>query len=120
GRDCHALASNGEIPATAAGLTQYETQYIDQIVSIMSASKYSALRIVTIIEPDSLPNVVTNASDQNCATATPFYEQGVAYALDHLHAIPYVWTYVDAAHAGWLGWPNNSSGAVNEFSKVAN
>src|ERR1700710_1540887 len=29
GRDCAALASNGEIPATAAGLTQYETQYID-------------------------------------------------------------------------------------------
>src|SRR5436190_2073414 len=66
----------------------------------MSQSKYSALRIVTIIEPDSLPKIVTNQSDANCVTETPFYEQGVAYARDKLHAIPYVYTYVDAAHVG--------------------
>ncbi len=62
GRDCAALASNGEIPATSAGLTQYETQYIDPITSILAMPKYSNLRIVAIIEPDSLPNVVTNQS----------------------------------------------------------
>ena len=35
GRDCAALASNGEIQATSAGLTQYESQYIDPIASIL-------------------------------------------------------------------------------------
>src|ERR1041384_1710550 len=35
GRDCAALASNGGVPLTAAGLTQYKTQYIDPIVAIM-------------------------------------------------------------------------------------
>ena len=35
GRDCAALASNGEIPATTAGLTEYESQYIDPIASIL-------------------------------------------------------------------------------------
>src|SRR5215470_12697798 len=45
GRDCAALASNGEIPATSAGLTQYESQYIDPIVALEGNSKYSNLRI---------------------------------------------------------------------------
>ena len=66
GRDCAALASNGEIPATAAGLTQYETQYINPIASILAMPKYANLRIVAIIEPDSLPNVVTNQSKSAC------------------------------------------------------
>jgi len=120
GRDCNALASNGELPATAAGLTSYKTQYIDPLVAVMGQAKYSALRIVTIIEPDSLPNITTNSSVQACATSAPFYEAGVAYALDKLHGMSNVYTYVDMAHAGWLGWPNNSSGAVNEYIKVVN
>ncbi len=120
GRDCNALASNGELPATAAGLASYKTQYIDPIAAVMTNAKYAPLRIVTVIEPDSLPNITTNASVQACATAAPFYEQGVAYALDKLHAISNVYTYLDMAHSGWLGWPNNSSGAASEFVKVAN
>lgn len=49
GRDCNALASNGELPATAAGLTTYETNYIDPIVAILSQAKYSGLRIAAVI-----------------------------------------------------------------------
>ena len=75
GRDCAALASNGEIPATAAGLTEYETQYIDPIASILSQFATSNIRVVAIIEPDSLPNVVTNQGKSACQTATPYYEQ---------------------------------------------
>jgi cellulose 1,4-beta-cellobiosidase len=58
GRDCAALASNGELPATTAGLDTYEHSYIDPIASIMAQSRYANLRIVTIVEPDSLPNIV--------------------------------------------------------------
>ena len=120
GRDCNALASNGELPATEAGLATYKTEYIDPIAATLANAKYADLRIVTIIEPDSLPNITTNASVSACATAAPFYEQGVAYALDKLHAIPNVYTYLDMAHSGWLGWPDNASGAAAEFMKVAN
>ncbi|MBX6371562.1 MAG: glycoside hydrolase family 6 protein, partial [Acidothermus sp.] len=120
GRDCAALASNGELPATAAGLQTYETQYIDPIVSILSNPKYANLRIVAVIEPDSLPNIVTNMSIQACSTAAPYYEQGIEYALTKLHAIPNVYLYLDAAHSGWLGWPNNASGFVQEVQKVLN
>ena len=63
GRDCAALASNGEIPATSAGLTEYEPQYIDPIASDPEQVRQLAdIRVVAIIEPDSLPNVVTNQS----------------------------------------------------------
>jgi cellulose 1,4-beta-cellobiosidase len=119
GRDCAALASNGELPATDAGLSTYKTSYIDPIASILSNSKYASLRLVTIIEPDSLPNIVTNMSIQACATAAPYYEAGVVYALNKLHPITNVYTYLDMAHSGWLGWTNNASGAVTEFAKVA-
>jgi cellulose 1,4-beta-cellobiosidase len=120
GRDCAALASNGELPATDAGLSTYKSSYIDPIAAILSDPKYAALRLVTIIEPDSLPNIVTNLSIQACSTAAPYYEAGVEYALNKLHAIANVYTYLDMAHSGWLGWPNNAGGAVNEFAKVAN
>jgi len=120
GRDCAALASNGEIPATAAGLAQYESQYVDPITAILGNPKYSALRISTVIEPDSLPNAVTNQSKPACATATPFYEQGIAYTLNKLHPVPNVYTYLDIAHSAWLGWSSNMGPAAQEFAKVAN
>src|SRR5207248_214597 len=88
--------------------------------AIMADSKYSSLRIVTIIEPDSLPNLVTNASLTLCADAqsSGAYVQGVQYALNKLHAIPNVYTYIDAAHSGWLGWDSNFQPAVNLWAST--
>ncbi|MEY9871606.1 cellulose 1,4-beta-cellobiosidase [Streptacidiphilus sp. MAP12-33] len=119
GRDCAALASNGEIPATAAGLTEYESQYIDPITAILGNSKYANIRIAAVIEPDSLPNAVTNQSKAACQTATPYYETGVEYALNKLHAITNVYDYLDIGHSGWLGWSSNMTPAAQEFAKVA-
>jgi cellulose 1,4-beta-cellobiosidase len=118
GRDCAALASNGEIPATSAGLTEYETQYIDPIASILQQFASSPIRVVAIIEPDSLPNVVTNQNLSACSTATPYYEQGIEYALNKLHAISNVYNYLDIAHSGWLGWPNNMSNTPGVYNTV--
>ncbi|MEU0094721.1 glycoside hydrolase family 6 protein [Kribbella sp. NPDC006257] len=119
GRDCYALASNGELPATAAGLTRYKTEYIDPIAAILADTKYQGLRIAATIEPDSLPNLVTNSSQPECQQAAPFYRDGVKYALDKLHAIPNVYNYIDAAHSGWLGWDNNAVPAAQLFAEVA-
>jgi len=118
GRDCAALASNGEIPATSAGLTEYETQYINPIATILQQFENSPIRVVAIIEPDSLPNVVTNQSLANCQTATPYYEAGITYALNALHAIPNVYNYMDIAHSAWLGWPSNMSATPAVYNKV--
>jgi len=120
GRDCHALASNGELPLTAAGLATYKTEYIDAIASVLSKSKYEGIRIVTIIEPDSLPNLVTNLSDPNCAAANSsgIYVDATRYALDQLHAIPNVYTYMDIGHSGWLGWDSNRGPAIDLITTV--
>ena len=119
GRDCYALASNGELPATSAGLARYKSEYIDPIAEMLAESKYENIRVTAVIEPDSLPNMVTNLNESACATAAPYYREGITYALDKLHAIPNVYTYVDAAHSGWLGWDSNFGPAVDEFVKLA-
>jgi cellulose 1,4-beta-cellobiosidase len=119
-RDCAALASNGEIPS--GGIATYKTKFIDPIVTILKAPKYANLRIVNVIEPDSLPNLVTNAGDAATATAacrtaksTGDYIQGVGYALAQLGALPNIYNYVDAGHHGWLGWDTN----FKPFGQVA-
>jgi cellulose 1,4-beta-cellobiosidase len=124
GRDCAALASNGEIGPD--DLAKYETQYIDPIASILSDPAYASLRIANVIEPDSLPNLVTNGGGTNTSTpacetmkANGNYEKGVSYALQKLGAIPNVYNYVDAGHHGWLGWDTNLGPSAQEFYKVA-
>jgi cellulose 1,4-beta-cellobiosidase len=121
GRDCAALASNGELPLTEAGLTRYKAEYIDAIAEIVADPKYRDIRIVTLIEPDSLPNLVTNLSDPECSEAlsSGIYVRGVQYALERLHAVSNVYTYVDLAHSGWLGWDNNRTGVVDLFTRMA-
>ncbi|ASE07952.2 glycoside hydrolase [Jonesia denitrificans] len=119
GRDCYALASNGELPATAEGLRKYKEEYIDAITEILAEPKYRDLRIVTTIEPDSLPNLTTNMHDPKCVEAEPYYKEGVAYALSELSDIQGVYNYVDAAHSGWLGWEDNATGSVQTFTEVA-
>lgn len=119
GRDCFALASNGELPATEAGLATYKAEYIDPIAEMLAEPQYESIRFAAVVEPDSLPNLVTNISDQKCATAEPYYRQGVTYALNELHAIPNVYTYVDAAHSGWLGWDSNFDPAIKLFAEIA-
>ena len=74
--------------------------------------------MVAIIEPDSLPNVVTNQSLANCQTATQYYETGIEYALNKLHAIPNVYNYMDIAHSAWLGWPSNMSATPAVYNTV--
>lgn len=39
GRDCHALASNGELPLTPAALERYKKDYIDVIAGIFADPK---------------------------------------------------------------------------------
>jgi cellulose 1,4-beta-cellobiosidase len=108
-RDCSALASNGEIlcadQACTAGIQQYETQYIDPIVTIFK--KYPSLQLVSIVEPDSLPNLATNMDVAKCQQAQTAYVTCIAYAIKQLATIPNMAMYLDAAHGGWLGWANN-------------
>ncbi|MFE2218738.1 glycoside hydrolase family 6 protein [Streptomyces canus] len=124
GRDCAALASNGELGATE--IDKYKTQYIDPIAAILADPKYASLRIVNTIEIDSLPNLVTNVSPRatataNCDTmkANGNYIKGVGYALNKLGDAPNVYNYVDAGHHGWIGWDDNFSTSVQTIKQAA-
>ncbi|MFI7450456.1 glycoside hydrolase family 6 protein [Nonomuraea sp. NPDC049714] len=117
-RDCSALASNGELRIAENGFNRYKTEYIDPIAGLLDDPQYANLRIVTIVEPDSLPNLVTNIdsfADCREANGPGGYVDGVRYALDKLHAITNVYTYVDAAHHAWLGWDSNFQPSVDLF-----
>ncbi|WP_151478588.1 glycoside hydrolase family 6 protein [Streptomyces albicerus] len=124
GRDCAALASNGELGPTE--IDKYKTQYIDPIAAILADSKYAGLRIVTTVEIDSLPNLVTNTGSRPTAVpacdtmkANGNYVKGVGYALNKLGAIPNVYNYVDAGHHGWIGWDDNFGASADTFKQAA-
>ncbi len=113
-RDCAAYASAGELKGTS-GLATYKSSYIDAIAKIFK--KYNDVRIVAIIEPDSLPNLATNMNLQSCQIAAPFYREGVAYAVKSL-ALPHTSLYLDSAHGGWLGWNDNRRKMAQIFKEV--
>ncbi|KAI0782761.1 cellobiohydrolase II [Abortiporus biennis] len=113
-RDCAAKASNGEFSIADNGQANYEN-YIDQLVA--QITKYPDVRVVAVIEPDSLANLVTNLNVQKCANAQTTYLACVNYALKQLSAAG-VYSYMDAGHAGWLGWPANLTPAAQLFAQV--
>ena len=124
GRDCSALASNGELGPTEIG--RYKTEYIDPIAAILADSKYAGLRIVTTVEIDSLPNLVTNTGSRPTATpacdvmkANGNYEKGVGYALNKLGDAGNVYNYIDAGHHGWIGWDDNFGPSADIFKVAA-
>jgi len=113
GRDCAAKASNGEL--AVGELSVYKSEYIDPIVAIFK--KYPNTAIALVIEPDSLPNLVTNSDLQTCKDSASGYRDGVAYALKQLN-LPNIAMYIDAGHGGWLGWNDNLKPGAKELATV--
>ncbi|GKZ86805.1 hypothetical protein AnigIFM56816_002567 [Aspergillus niger] len=113
-RDCAALASNGEYSIADNGVEHYKS-YIDSIREILV--QYSDVHTLLVIEPDSLANLVTNLNVAKCANAESAYLECTNYALTQLN-LPNVAMYLDAGHAGWLGWPANQQPAADLFASV--
>ena len=123
GRDCAALASNGELEPHE--IDRYREEFIDPIAEILGDEAYADLRIVAVVEIDSLPNLVTNVGTGDVATETcnemlenGNYQKGIAYALEKLGAIPNVYNYIDIGHHGWLGWDDNFSTSADLITDV--
>jgi cellulose 1,4-beta-cellobiosidase len=124
GRDCAALASNGELKPDE--IDRYKTEYIDPIAAVMADKKYASLRIINIIEIDSLPNLITNTGDRKQATPecdemkeNGNYVTGIQYALSKLYAVGNTYNYIDAAHHGWIGWDDNFDSSAELFYSTA-
>ena len=78
---------------------------------------FPTVRVVFVVEPDGLANLVTNLSVPKCANAASTYKMLVSYAISKLQQ-PNVFLYLDAGHAGWLGWPANITPAAQLFGQV--
>ncbi|KAF9869865.1 hypothetical protein CkaCkLH20_12664 [Colletotrichum karsti] len=113
-RDCAAAASNGEFAIANGGVAKYK-EYIDAIRTMIL--KYSDIRIILVIEPDSLANLVTNLNVAKCSGAQAAYLECTNYAVTKLN-LPNVAMYLDGGHAGWLGWQANLSPAAQMYAKV--
>jgi cellulose 1,4-beta-cellobiosidase len=114
GRDCSAIASSGELPL-GPGEARYKSEFIDPVAAQFRA--HPSQRIVVLLEPDSLANVATNLNVAKCASAEQAYRHSIAYAVRTL-AMPNVSVYLDAAHAGWLGWDGNRAKIARIFKDV--
>ncbi|CAN8095281.1 unnamed protein product [Discula destructiva] len=113
-RDCAAAASNGEYSIANNGVANYKA-YIDAIRAQLVT--YSDIRVILVVEPDSLANMVTNLNVAKCSGAQAAYYEGTQYALEKLN-LPNVAMYMDAGHAGWLGWAANLQPAATLFAQV--
>jgi cellulose 1,4-beta-cellobiosidase len=98
----------------------YQRVFIDQIAAIESDPKYQSLRIINIVEPRWVQNLVLNTGNRDSATiecdtvaSAGSYVDGVRYALTKLHqAGPNVYTYLDAGVYYELGWEENAKPAL--------
>ncbi|KAL1596681.1 hypothetical protein SLS60_009329 [Paraconiothyrium brasiliense] len=113
-RDCSALASNGELSLANNGAALYQG-YIDDIAAQIKA--FPDVTFVLVIEPDSLANLVTNLNVQKCANAADAYKTLTEYAIKTLN-LKNVVMYLDAGHAGWLGWTANITPAAQLFAQI--
>jgi cellulose 1,4-beta-cellobiosidase len=115
-RDCLAPASDGEWGLN--DLPRYKSEFVDAIAAIQSDPRYRNLRIVNVIEPRSLTNLIYSPTVITCAQVmqSKLYVDGLAYALGKLHAAgPNVYNYLDAADHGSLGWETNLGRTVDLF-----
>ncbi|TFK30060.1 exocellobiohydrolase [Coprinopsis marcescibilis] len=113
-RDCAAAASNGEFHLNDGGMAKYKN-YVDLLVA--EVRRYPDVRVVAVVEPDSLANLVTNMNVTKCRGAEAAYKEGVVYALRQLSSVG-VYSYIDAGHAGWLGWKDNLAPSGRLFSQI--
>eukprot|EP00177_Eucheuma_denticulatum_P000505 GFKZ01000894.1.p1 GENE.GFKZ01000894.1~~GFKZ01000894.1.p1 ORF type:complete len:462 (-),score=31.94 GFKZ01000894.1:423-1808(-) len=133
-RDCGAGASSGELCCNTradgscdvfnqsgdcnSAVEEYKRQFVDPLVT--SAKEFCGrVPMAFIIEPDSIPNIVTSEVPA-CGQATKSaYRKGIKYAVENLHlACPSAPIYVDAAHGSWLGWEKPSTLFVEEIRRM--
>lgn len=116
-RDCSAGASSGEYTIDNAGESRYEA-YIKAIYS--EIQRVPDVQVIIVLEPDSIGNIITNLSNDQCAKAAPVYKRCISLAIATLSQLPNVAIYIDAAHAGWLGWPGNIGPTATLLAELLN
>jgi cellulose 1,4-beta-cellobiosidase len=118
GRDCEKRFSTGDF--SLEEVARYKAEFVDPIAAIVGDPKYARLRIVTVVEVNAIPNLVLSTYTQECTEAARggVYLEAIRYALDKLHAHANVYTYLSAAHHGWIGWESTFDASADLFAIV--
>ncbi|RKN38136.1 glycoside hydrolase family 6 protein [Streptomyces hoynatensis] len=123
-RDCDRISPYGELGPD--DLPRYRESFVDPIADILADPAYADLRIVTVVEPNSLSRLVTHVEPRAIATRaceqardTGVYVEGIGYALATLGALPNVYPYLDLSHHGWLGWDEDFHAAARLLRDAA-
>nr|AAR08200.1 CelA [Neocallimastix patriciarum] len=103
-RDCNANASAGG----ASNLQTYKG-YVDSISNTIK--KYPNSKVVMILEPDTLGNLVT-ANSENCKNVHQLHKDALSYGVNVFGSMSNVSVYLDAAHGAWLGDSTDKVAAV--------
>lgn len=106
------------MPTSEDEINRYMHEFIDPIFYTVADPLYKDIKIVTIIDPDALPNLITNMDIPECqeAAGPGGYIDGIQYAVSALSRIPNVYIYMDIAQSGWLGWDTNLEPAATLIS----
>jgi eukaryotic-like serine/threonine-protein kinase len=99
-RDCSTTALDSELTIAKHGEQRYREEFIDPLALAFAARP--AQRVVVILEPNALPNLVTGLVGPHCATLRDIQLSALAYAVTRL-SLPNVFIYLDAGNASWLG-----------------
>jgi cellulose 1,4-beta-cellobiosidase len=124
GRDCAHPSRQGELGPDE--LARYESEYVDPIAAVLGSPRYAALRVVAVVEPGSLLDLVTDMAnapyqDPPCPTVQKngAYVDGIGYALARLGSVPNVYSYLDAGQHAALGYTQESGRYVQLLQQAA-
>lgn len=106
GRDCAAVLSDGELPASDYGFEVYREHYVDRIVGILQ--QFPHLPIAAIIEPDSITDLVSHPQDAPCQEVDNSraygYTNAVRHAIHELSKLDNVHLYMEVGASNVWGW----------------
>ncbi len=119
-RSCSEPARRGELSLDDNGMQRYQGEFIDPIKAIFSDPTYADLKIVAVIEFDSLSHLVAHSHTPECAAANEVggYREGVHYALNAFAELSNVYAYLDVGSSSSLGWADTFSESVDLMIEV--
>jgi len=112
-RDCNSNASQGG----ASNLNDYKG-YVDNVYNTFRS--FSGSRIVVVVEPDTLGNMVTSQSNENCRRTAVIHKEALAYCINKFGSLNNVQVYLDAGHSAWLtGYEDETAALIKEILDMA-
>eukprot|EP00833_Pecoramyces_ruminatium_P017942 jgi/Orpsp1_1/1191974/evm.model.d7180000089761.1 len=112
-RDCNSSASQGG----AQTMDEYY-EYVQRILK--GFEEHPESKIVLVIEPDTLGNMITSQSNSRCKNVHNLHKKAIAYALNTLGSLDNVQAYIDAAHGRWLGsYIDETAATIKEIIEMA-